>query len=81
MRKGRMSMAHMYPDHLDEQVQSQAERTLYTALGEQLDDSYVVFHHVGWLAHDKRKHPQDGEAEVKRKSEPSCNAEVPATST
>src|SRR5215472_6957812 len=63
MRKGSMSMARMYPDHLGEQVQSQAERTLYTALGEQLDDSYVVFHHVGWIAHDKRKHPHDGEVD------------------
>ena len=30
---------------------------------EQLDDAYVVFHHVGWVAHDKRKHPHDGEAD------------------
>ena len=56
-------MAQMYPDHLDEHTQSQAERTLYSAFGEQLDDSYVVFHHVGWVAHDKRKHPHDGEAD------------------
>jgi hypothetical protein len=63
MTKGRTSMARMYPDHLDERVQSQAERTLYKALGEQLDDSYVVFHHVSWIAHDKRKHPHDGEAD------------------
>lgn len=53
----------MYPDHLDEQTRSQAERTLYKAFCEQLDDSYVVFHHVGWQARDKRKHPQDGEAD------------------
>ncbi len=25
-----------------------AERMLYTVFREQLDDSYVVFHHVGW---------------------------------
>ena len=56
-------MAQMYPDHLDERTQSQAERTLYTAFREQLDDAYVVFHHVGWVAHDKRKHPHDGEAD------------------
>jgi Nuclease-related domain/UvrD-like helicase C-terminal domain/AAA domain len=56
-------MARMYPDHLDERTQSKAERALYEALREQLDESYVVFHHVGWLAHDKRKHPQDGEAD------------------
>jgi Nuclease-related domain/AAA domain len=58
-----MSMAQTYPDHLDERTQSRAERTLYAAFCEQLDDSYVVFHHVGWLAHDKRKHPRDGEAD------------------
>lgn len=56
-------MAQMYPDHLDEYTQSRAERTLYTAFAQQLDESYVVFHHVGWLAHDRRKHPQDGEAD------------------
>ena len=32
-------MAQMYPDHLDEHTQSQAERTLYAAFREQLDDS------------------------------------------
>ena len=56
-------MARMYPDHLDEHTQSRAERTLYAAFCEQLDDPYVVFHHVSWLAHDRRKHPQDGEAD------------------
>jgi hypothetical protein len=53
----------MYPNHLDEHTQSQAERRLYAACCEQLDDSYVVFHHVGWLAQDRRKHPRDGEAD------------------
>jgi hypothetical protein len=56
-------MARMYPDHLDEQTRSPAERTLYAALREQLDDSYVVFHHVGWQARDRRAHPRDGEAD------------------
>ena len=56
-------MARMYPDHLDERTQSQAERTLYAAFCEQLDDAYVVFHHVGWVAQDRRKHPHDGEAD------------------
>jgi len=56
-------MAWMYPDHLDERTPSRAERTLYAAFCEQLDDAYVVFHHVGWLARDKRKHPRDGEAD------------------
>src|SRR6266496_6179005 len=56
-------MARMYPSHLDPETKSAAEETLYHAFQAQLDDSYLVFHQVHWLALDKQKRPRDGEAD------------------
>lgn len=56
-------MARMFPDYLDPATRSAAERILYKAFCDQLDDAYVVFHNVAWLALDRRKHPHDGEAD------------------
>jgi len=56
-------MARMFPDRLDPATRSPAESMLYQAFREQLDDAYIVFHHVAWLALDRRKHPRDGEAD------------------
>jgi len=61
--KGRRTMARMYPSHLDPETKSAAEKTLYHAFQAQLDDSYLVFHQVHWLALDKQKRPRDGEAD------------------
>ena len=53
-------MARMFPDHLDPATRSAAERMLYQAFREQLDDAYVVFHNVAWLALDRRN-PRDAQ--------------------
>jgi hypothetical protein len=52
----------MYPNQLDPATKSDAERTLYAALRDQLDDTYTVFHSVAYLAPSQRKRaPFDGE--------------------
>lgn len=56
-------MARMYPNQCDSSTRSSAERRLYDAFRERLDDSYIVFHHVAWLSLDRRKQPRDGEAD------------------
>jgi Nuclease-related domain/AAA domain len=56
-------MARMYPEQLDPETKSAAERLLYDLFREQLDDSYVVFHAVHWLALDRHRRPRDGEAD------------------
>lgn len=56
-------MARMYPDQLDPETKSAAERLLYELFREQLDDTYVVFHSVHWLALDEQRRPRDGEAD------------------
>jgi hypothetical protein len=53
----------MYPNQCDSSTRSSAERRLYDAFRERLDDSYIVFHHVAWLSLDRRKQPRDGEAD------------------
>ena len=55
-------MARMYPNQLDPATKSAAERTLYAAMRDQLDDAYTVFHSVAYLAPSrKKKAPFDGE--------------------
>ena len=56
-------MARMFPSQLDPATKSHAERIMYNAFRDQLDNTYVVFHNVAWLSLDRRKHPQDGEAD------------------
>ena len=45
------------------QTESSAERLLYEAFLEQLDDEYVVFHSVDWVLADRRGRPEQGEAD------------------
>src|SRR6266699_1192019 len=56
-------MAQMYPSFFDTDVNSSAERRLYEALARELDDEWVVFHHVKWVGTDERGHPCDGETD------------------
>ncbi len=56
-------MAHIYPQRLNPETQSQAERTLYEALRDALPDDYTVFHSVRWLLRDTRDGARDGEAD------------------
>ena len=39
-------MARMYPNQLDPETASHAERLLYEGFRDELDNSYTVFHNV-----------------------------------
>ncbi|MHB8598529.1 MAG: NERD domain-containing protein [Ktedonobacteraceae bacterium] len=56
-------MARMYPAHFDTSTNSSAERRLYDAFSRELDDEWVVLHHVKWIGNDEFGHPRDGEAD------------------
>src|SRR5574341_2261866 len=56
-------MARMYPNQLNPDTRSNAERMLYEALRDQLENDYVVFHSAAWLLQDKHGRPRDGEAD------------------
>ena len=56
-------MARMYPSPINSETKSDAERVLYDAFRDQLDDSYTVFHGVAWQSQDKRGRARDGEAD------------------
>ncbi len=53
----------MYPEMLDPHTKSAAERLLYEAFSTQLEDGYVVFHQVAWIALFEGRRPRDGEAD------------------
>ena len=53
----------MYPNQLDPDTKSDAERLLYQAFDEKLDNSYTVFHSVAWQSLDGEGRPRDGEAD------------------
>lgn len=56
-------LAQMYPAILDPDTKSSAERRLYEAFARELNDAWVVFHHVKWIGNDDRGHPCDGETD------------------
>lgn len=56
-------MARMYPNQLDQETESHAERLLYKAFRDELDNSYTVFHSVHWQSLDGEGRPRDGEAD------------------
>lgn len=56
-------MATMYPNTISVDTKSPAERWLFQALKEQLNDDYLVFHQVAWQALNKERKPYDGEAD------------------
>jgi hypothetical protein len=56
-------MAKMYPCKLFEETESHAERRLYKAFRDGLDDSYTVFHAVAWQSLDEDGRRRDGEAD------------------
>jgi hypothetical protein len=56
-------MARMYPNQLSPDTRSDAERQLYKAFRDKLEDDYIVFHSVAWLSQDRQGRPRDGEAD------------------
>ena len=55
-------MARMYPRTLYEpDLKSRAEKKVFAALEEALDDSWEVFHSAAWMIRDKDKGSKDGE--------------------
>jgi hypothetical protein len=55
-------MARMYPSQVSSHTKSQAERLLFRLLREQLPDSWIVMHGVGWLTRTPRR-DERGEAD------------------
>lgn len=56
-------MAYMYPDRLDPNTESRAERELYSELRDQLPERYHVFHSVAWQSRSPHYGARDGEAD------------------
>jgi hypothetical protein len=56
-------MARMYPSPMNPETKSEAERLLYRAFHDELDESYVIFHGRAWQATDRDGRPRDGEAD------------------
>ena len=56
-------MARMYPNQLSPATQSTAERLLYEAFRDGLDNDYTVFHSVAWQSVDGEGRPRDGEVD------------------
>ncbi len=56
-------MARMYPNQISPDTESSAERLLYEAFRDRLDNTYTVFHSVAWQSLDADGRPRDGEAD------------------
>lgn len=56
-------MARMYPGVINPNTESAAERQLYAAFRDSLDDDYVVFHSVAWQSPARDGRTRDGEAD------------------
>jgi superfamily I DNA/RNA helicase len=56
-------MAQLFPSILDPKTKSSAERRLYEAFARELDDAWVIFHHVKWIGKDDLDRPRDGETD------------------
>lgn len=56
-------MARIYPETIQDYTKSDAERVLFNRFRNDLNDSYVVFHSVAWLAHGHQSIAYDGEAD------------------
>lgn len=56
-------MATMFPAFISDTCESNAERKLYHALQQQLDDQIVVYHSVAWNLRQKYKNRLHGEAD------------------
>lgn len=53
----------MFPDPIQPETESPAERLLYERFREALDDDYQVFHSVAWQGLDRERRARDGEAD------------------
>ena len=56
-------MARMYPNEVSSETESDAERLLYHAFRDDLDNNYTVFHSVAWQSLDGEGRPRDGETD------------------
>jgi len=56
-------MTQMYPFVLNSNSKSSAEWRLYDAFARELNDDWLVFHHVKWIGKDDPGRPRDGEAD------------------
>jgi hypothetical protein len=56
-------MARMVPNQLSLETVSEAERQLYKAFRDGLENDYTVFHSVAWQSLDAEGRPRDGEAD------------------
>lgn len=56
-------MARMYPTPINADTESSAERKLYAAFRDYLDDDYIIFHSVAWQSLTQERRPRDGEAD------------------
>jgi len=56
-------MARMYPNRISPDTKSNAERRLYKAFRDDLEDDYTVFHSVAWQSQDRRGRARDGETD------------------
>lgn len=57
-------MARAFPDRLSEDTPSYAERRLFDALRDTLDDTYTIFGQVAWLRPRPGQRPVEGEADL-----------------
>jgi hypothetical protein len=53
----------MYPTPINPATKSNAERVLYEAFRNQLDDSFIVFHSVAWQSKSRQGRARDGETD------------------
>lgn len=61
-----LNMAEVFPDYTDSQLElvgSQGERKVYLQLRSQLNDDFLVLHHVQWIAHNPQWGNFDREAD------------------
>jgi len=56
-------MTQLYPAFFDPNTKSPAERRLYESFARELDDEWVVFHHVKWIGKNDLGRPHDGETD------------------
>ncbi len=56
-------MARMFPNRLDPETESRAERILYRAFERDLPDGVAVFHSVAWQSREQHRAARDGEAD------------------
>src|SRR5437868_7148593 len=57
-------MARLFPEHLPDETPSDAERQLYEALRDSLDNDFTIFGQLSWLSPHADGRPREGEADL-----------------